>query len=180
MIGAMRGAFTITMAAWTGLAACAPQTPPHWVQGGAPLVIEAARWDLGDETIEILPNGQVVRDGKVLLAIDRVGRIVDDDNDPVALLLPDGRLAGADGMLGRVGVNNASPPGASIAWLSLLPNGQVLVFDTDGDREPYGVWHGCQGAVRRTCTLVTHVLVLQRESRRSSGPAIGVGIGVGF
>ncbi|MBN1612807.1 MAG: hypothetical protein JW940_39660 [Polyangiaceae bacterium] len=179
-MAAMRGVLTMTMAAWSGLSACAPQTPPHWAQGGAPLVIAAARWDLGDETVQILPNGQVVRDGDVLFAVDRVGRVVDEDNDPVALLLPDGRLAGSDGMLGHVGLNNASPPGASTAWLSLLPNGQVLFFDRDGDREPQGVWRGCQGPVRRTCTLVTHVLALQRESRRSSGPAIGVGLGVGF
>jgi hypothetical protein len=121
-----------------------------------------------------------VRDGEVLFAIDRVGRIVDDENDPVALLFPDGRLAGTDGMLGRVGLNNASPPGASLAWLSLLPDGQVLFFDTDGEREPQGVWQGCDGPVRRTCTLVTHIVALQRETRRSSGPALGVGLGVGF
>jgi hypothetical protein len=176
----MRGVLTMAVTTWAGLTGCAPQTPPHWAEGGAPLAIAAARWELGDETVDILPNGQVVRDGEVLFAIDRVGRIVDDENDPVALLLPDGRLAGTDGMLGRVGVNNASPPGATMAWLSLLPQGQVLFFDREGDREPRGVWQGCQGPVRRTCTLVTHVLALEREYRRSSGPAIGVGIGVGF
>ena len=176
----MRGVLAITAATWTGLAGCAPQTPPHWAQGGPRLAIAAARWDLEDETIDILPNGQVVGDGEVLFAIDRVGRIVDDENDPVALLFPDGRLAGTDGMLGRVGLNNASPPGASLAWLSLLPDGQVLFFDRDGEREPQGVWQGCDGPVRRTCTLVTHIVALQRETRRSSGPALGVGLGVGF
>jgi hypothetical protein len=170
----------MTVATWTVIASCAPQTPPHWADGGAPLVIAAARWDLGDEIIEILPSGQVARDGEVLFAIDRVGRVVDDENDPVALLLPDGRLAGTDGILGRVGVNNASPPGATVAWLSLLPDGQVLFFDRDGDREPRGVWQGCAGPMRRTCTLVTHVVALQSEFRRSSGAAMGVGVGVGF
>jgi hypothetical protein len=143
-------------------------------------MIASARWDLGDEAIEILPNGQVVRDREVLFGIDRVGRIVDDENDPVAVLLPDGRLVGAQGSLGQVGINNASPPGATTAWLSILPDGRVLFFDTDGDRESMGVWRGCQGPVRRTCTLATHVLALQLQARRASGPAIGIGLGVGF
>jgi hypothetical protein len=181
MIDAMRGLLTIFLAAWIGMAACAPPTPPRWAQGGAPLVVAAARWDNDDETIEILPNGQVLRDGDVVFALDRVGRIVDHENEPVALLLPDGRLAGTEGWLGRVGLNNASPPGAEVAWLSLLPNGQVLFFDREGEREPRGAWQGCQGPQRRTCTLVTHLVALQEhEGRRSSGPTIGVGVGVGF
>src|SRR5690349_3895620 len=76
---------------------CSPNQPPRWVEGGAPLVIAAARWDRADEdTVEILPNGQVLEDGDKIFLVDRAGRIVDDDNEPVAILLPDGFVAGTD------------------------------------------------------------------------------------
>lgn len=178
----MRALLTIGLATWIGLAACTSPPPPRWVEGGAPLTVTPARWDAGDDTIEILANGQVLENGDVIFAVDRAGRIVDEDNEPVAILLPDGHLVGTErAHLGRVGVHNASPPGATVAWLALLPNGQVLFFNREGDREPQGVWQGCRGPQHRTCTLVTHVVTLrQHEGRRSPGPSFGVGVGVGF
>jgi hypothetical protein len=148
------------------------------------LVIAEARWDRdGDDTVQILANGQVLEDGDPVLLVDRAGRVVDDDNDPVAILMPDGHLAGTDNtLLGQIGVANAAPPGSASAWLSILPNGQVLFFDSDGERKHGGVWQGCDGPQKRTCTLVTHVLAIRRLRQRRSGPGVtvGVGVGVGF
>jgi len=166
-----------------GAVACAPNPPPRWAEGGAPLVIAPARWDRGDgDMVEILANGQVLEGGDAVLLVDRAGRVADEDNDPVAVLLPDGYVAGPDNtLLGRVGVSNAAPPDGAAAWLSILPNGQVVMFDPDGERMGAGVWYGCDGPQRRTCTLVTHILAVQDYVRRgSSGPHFGVGIGVGF
>ena len=162
---------------------CAPSQPPRWAEGGAPLVIAPARWDRGDDdTIEILQNGQVLEDGDKIFLIDRAGRIVDDDNEPVAILLPDGFVAGTDNrLLGRVGVANAAPPNAAAAWLAVMPNGQVMYFDEEGERSSDGAWRGCNGPQLRTCTLITHVIALRRYAQRSQGGVtFGVGIGVGL
>jgi hypothetical protein len=164
-------------------AGCSPNQPPRWVEGGAPLVIAPARWDRGDDdTIEILQNGQVLEDGDKIFLVDRAGRIVDDDNEPVAILLPDGFVAGTDNrLLGRVGVANAAPPNAAAAWLAVMPNGQVVYFDDEGERSSDGAWRGCNGPQLRTCTLITHVIALRKWSQRSQGGVtFGVGIGVGL
>jgi hypothetical protein len=166
------------------LLSCSSTPPVRWAEGGAPLVIGPARWDRpDDDPVEILANGQVLEDGDPVLLIDRAGRVVDEDNEPVAILLPDGYLAGPDNLLmGRVGVSNAAPPDSAAAWLAILPNGQVLRFDSDGDREGDGVWRGCEGPKRRTCTLVTHVLAMRHYRRHHphSPVTFGVGVGVGF
>ncbi len=160
---------------------CAPSAPPHWVEGGAPLVIPAAHWNRGEATaIDVRPNGEVLEDGHLVFTIDRVGRVVDSDNEPVAMLFPDGRVVGTDDrLLGQVGVSNASPPGSGTAWLSVAPNGEVIYFDADGSRAPGGVWSGCNGPALRTCTFLTHIVALRSYVRRESGIAIGVGVGVG-
>ena len=171
------------MVGLVALSGCSSNPPPRWASGGAPLVIEPARWERGnDDTIEILPDGKVVEDGDVILSVDRAGRVVDEDNEPIAILLPDGQVAGNDDQaLGRVGMANASPPWATSAWLAILPNGQVIAFDEDGEREPAGVWYGCRGPALRTCTLVTHVLAVQAyRNRPRSGVMIGVGVGMGY
>jgi hypothetical protein len=165
------------------LAACASSPPPHWQQGGAPLAVGPARWTRADDdAIEILPNGSVLENGSLLFLVDRAGRVVNEDSDPVAILLPDGQLVGPnDHYLGRVGVSNASPPGAPSAWLSILPNGQMLTYSPDGDREPAGVWTGCNGPTRRTCTLVAHMVQMRRYQRGSrGGVGVGIGIGIGY
>ncbi len=162
---------------------CTPNPPVRWETGGAPLMIAPARWDrAGDDSIEITRDGQVLEDGDLLFVIDRAGRVVDEDYEPLAVLLPDGHVAGTDNrLLGRVGMNNAAPPGSAAAWLAIMPNGQVVYFDEEGDREDRGVWHGCSGPQQRTCTLVTHVLWVRDWLRRPrSGVSVGVGVGVGY
>jgi hypothetical protein len=162
---------------------CSPKVPPRWAEGGAPLSIAPARWDRGEaDTVEIRANGQVLEDGDLTMVIDRVGRVTDDDYEPLAVLLPDGHLVGTDNrLLGRVGVTNASPPDRESAWLALLPNGQVMWFDEEGERATGGVWHGCQGPAQRTCTLVTHLIAVRNYVNRAhSGVHVGVGVGVGF
>ncbi len=162
---------------------CTPKEPPHWPEGGAPLLIAPARWERGeDDPIEILPNGQVVEDGDVLFVLDRVGRIVDEKYDPLGILLPDGNVVGTDNQaLGFVGVSNAAPPWSQTAWLAVMPDGAVTLFARDGERSFGGRWTGCAGAAQRTCTLVTHLVALRDyRSAPDSGVSIGVGIGIGL
>ena len=162
---------------------CAPAKPPRWQEGGAPLVIPNARWDRPDEdSVEIRANGQVLEDGDLIYVIDRAGRVADEDYEAVAVLLPDGHLAGTDSMaLGQIGVTNASPPDRFSAWLSVRPDGTVVYFDDDGGQISRGKWYGCNGPALRTCTLVTQIITLRDYVRRSEGSvSVGVGVGVGF
>ena len=166
------------------LLACAPKNPPRWAEGGAQLAFANARWDResGDPVV-IQPDGHVLIDGDLTWVIDRVGRVTNDDYEPYAVLLPDGQLAGVDNTsLGRVGVTNASPPGAVEAWLAVMPDGRVTYFDPDGERSAGGTWRGCAGPMQRTCTLVAQLVALQnyRGPRSGVGIGIGVGVGVGF
>ena len=163
------------------LGGCAPEAPPRWAQGGAPLLIFPARWDRPDrDSIEIQTNGNVLEGGHLRFVIDRVGRVADDEYEPFAVLLPDGRLVGTDNAaLGNVGFNNASPPFAQQAWLSLAPDGRVVRFEANGDRVVDGAWHGCDGPARRTCTLVTQVFAM-RHYRVAPPAGLSVGVGVGF
>lgn len=162
---------------------CSPAKPPRWVEGGAPLALGAATWDRGGgaDAVELRENGHVLIDGELVFVIDRVGRVTDDDYEPYAVLLPDGQLVGTDDVsLGRIGVTNASPPGAVEAWLAVAPEGDVTYFDPDGERNFGGLWRGCQGAVLRTCTLVTQLLAVSSLRRRARGFTVGVGVGAGF
>lgn len=161
--------------------ACTPDPPPNWAPGGAPLAIGPAVWQRGEDRIELRANGEVVHDGDVVLVIDRAGRVVDEDREPVAILLPDGNVAGTDDTyLGRVGVANASPPSSEMAWLSVMPDGNVVRFDADGERSSDGKWSGCSGPQMRACTFVTHLYALREYSRQPrSGVGFGIGVGVG-
>jgi hypothetical protein len=163
------------------LVGCAPHSPPRWAEGGAPLELGAARWERdGAEPVELCPDGRVLIDGDVLFVVDRVGRVTNDEYEPYAVLLPDGQLVGNDDVsLGRLGVTNASPPGAVEAWLAVLPDGNVVYFDADGERSSGGSWRGCNGPVLRTCTLVTQLLAVASSRGMRSGVGIGVGVGVG-
>jgi hypothetical protein len=162
------------------LASCAPSPPPRWAEGGAKLLLPTARWQRDGDVIEIQPSGEVLEDGDVVFIIDRVGRVVDEDRDPVALLLPNGALAGTDASdLGRLGRSNASPPWGSYAWLAVQADGTVLRFDSDGERSTDGHWEGCTGSAQRTCTLISHLFTLRDHGRRPT-TSVGIGIGVGF
>ena len=162
--------------------ACTPSEPPRWAQGGAQLVLPAARWQRGDDDdIEIKPNGYVYEDGDLVFVIDRVGRVVDENFDPVAIMFPDGTVVGTDQYgYGHVGITNASPPDRTTAWLAITPDGGVIFFEADGERLPGGKWQGCAGAGQRTCTLVTHMIAIRNYVRQSdTGMSVGVGVGVG-
>jgi len=165
------------------LTACHTQAPPNWAQGGTPVDIPRARWTRGEKLFDLMPDGRVLADGEHLFTIDRAGRVYQPDNDPVAVLQPDGRLLGSDeASLGKIGLRNSSPPGHDFAWLSIGERGEVLRFDPDGDAHPDGVWTGCEPAMR-ACTLTTHIIALvETRSRRYPmyGPGVGVGIGIGF
>ena len=163
------------------LVSCVPREPPHWAEGGARLVIHPARWERPDaDAIEITQDGKVMEDGSLLFLVDRAGRVVDEDYEPIAVLLPDGRLVGTDDrFLGRVGITNASPPHSGTAWLSILPDGTVLLFDSDGERSSGGVWRGCSGPSQRTCTLVTQIHALRHYRGYEPGPSFGIGVGIG-
>lgn len=162
---------------------CAPSLPPRWATGGAALELPAARWTRpGNDPIDLRPDGRVFEGGSLVFRIDRVGRIVDDEYEPVALLLPDGRVVGTDDtLLGQVGITNAAPPGEDHAWLTVAPSGQVIYFAQDGTRVAGGTWSGCSGPAHRTCTYVTHLITLQNALRQPNpGVSVGVGFGVGF
>jgi hypothetical protein len=164
------------------LAACQAHPPANWVRGGSPLDIPRARWTRGDQVLDLMPDGRVLANGEHVFTIDRAGRIYGTDNDPIALLEADGRLVGKDdALLGKVGLRNASPPGAEVAWLSVGDKGEVMRFDPEGTPHPDGGWAGC-GAALRTCTLATQVVVLAEMQRRygpRSRTMIGIGMGTG-
>jgi hypothetical protein len=145
------------------------------------LTLGNARWDRGEaDAVEIRANGQVLEGGDLVFVIDRVGRVVDPEYDPVAILLPDGRIVGTDAQaLGQIGVTNAAPPWSNQAWLAVTPEGTVIGFDSDGERAALGHWQGCSGPVLRSCTLVTHLLTLRRHrTAPPSGVHFGVGVGL--
>jgi hypothetical protein len=168
------------VAALALLGGCTTPPPARWATGGATLALDRARWERPDATIDLLPDGRVLVNGDHLWTLDTAGRVYDPDRTPIAVLEPDGPLDGAgDRPLGVVGVANASPPHAASAWLTVLPAGQVILYDSDGERSAAGAWVGCRGPVQRTCTLVSHLVAL-REAERRPRVTVGVGVGVGF
>jgi hypothetical protein len=160
------------------VAACAAKPPPNWQSGGARLDLSGARWSRGESTIEIRPDGKVVLDKDLLLGIDAAGRVFETDGEPIAVLQPDGNLLGTDDRgMGLVGPTSASLPGAEHAWFTIGSRGEVVRYDSDGERSLDGVWEGCRGATLRTCALVTHVILLREFQHR---PHVGIGFGVGI
>lgn len=160
--------------------ACSATPPARFKEGGAALALGRARWERGgDHIVDLMPDGRVLFDGVERFHLDSAGRVYDKDNDPVALLLPDGTLAGnEDAALGIVGTQTASPPGGTTAWLLLSPEGRLVAFDQEGQPLDAGAWQGCEGPVARTCLLVAHMIRVSAR-QQSSGPVIGFGVGVG-
>ena len=158
-----------------GVGSCAASPPPAWAEGGAPLAFGNAVWTQVDGSrLELDAQGQVHVDGEFLVALDRVGRVVDESNDPVALLDDEGQLFGTDkAYLGRIGLHNASPPWTPEAWLRVTSKGSVVLFDADGEATRGGVWQGCDGPVLRACTLITHLVLLESVQRPQRGPYYG-------
>lgn len=141
--------------------------------------IAQAHWERVSESVDILPDGRVIVDDEHWFTVDRAGRFFEPDNEPIAVLAPDGQLVGKDNTAwGNVGIQSAALPGSVEAWLTLDPQGQVIRYDADGDRHPDGAWAGC-GSALRTCTAVTHVVSIL-EARRRPHVGFGIGFGVGF
>lgn len=137
-----------------------------------------AKWERpDDETVEIDLQGRVLEGGSLKFVIDRSGRVIDDEDGPIGLLMPAGEFVGSSNRyLGHVGVTNAAPPHHDMAWLAVLPDGKVQYFNDEGERSEDGQWRGCEGARHRTCTLVTHLIALRRY--RGGSPRVGVGVGI--
>lgn len=161
--------------------ACSATPPAKFKEGGAPLALGRARWEQGtDHVLDLMPDGRVLFDGEPRWSLDAAGRVYDKDNDPVALLRPDGVLVGnEDAALGIVGTQTASAPSSTTAWLLLQPSGALVAFDQEGVPLQAGLWKGCEGPMVRTCLLTSHLFRLAATSR-SSGPMIGFGVGFGF
>jgi hypothetical protein len=155
-----------------------PSPPPRWQEGGARLVLGDAKWFTEGGTIEVLARGYVLFSGRLVFVIDRVGRVVDADYAPVALLMPDGELIGTDSTdLGRIGLRNGAPPDQETAWFTIKEDGEVTFFDRSGERLDAGHWTGCDERMLRTCTLVSHLAFLRAARRqRPMGPGYGPGM----
>jgi hypothetical protein len=168
----------LALAAVAESTACSHTPPPNWASGGAPVALGFARWNRADATVEIHPDGKVLEDGRQTFGIDRVGRVYETDGDPIAVLQADGYLVGGDQTLfGHVGPGAASLGRSSTAWFTIGQRGEVVRYDGEGERSQDGYWQGCVGAGMRTCTLVTHMVLLREWARR---PQIGVGVGIGM
>lgn len=163
------------------LLGCVPDPPARWAEGGAAVIIPEARFERGKaDPIFIHADGRVEQDGDLMFTIDRAGRVFDEDNEPVALINTDGSVSGPDDVyLGRVGMQNASPPWSGTAWLRVRSDGKVALYDADGEAQYGGRWYGCEVPKTRVCTLVTHLLALDAaRRRRDSDVQVGIGIGV--
>jgi hypothetical protein len=163
--------------------ACTPPPPRSWQAGGTQLVLPDAQWILGEEVVQLTRNGDVIEGGDKILSIDTAGRVYDEDGEPVGVLERDGTYIGPDDEpLGMVGAVRASLPEEGYAWITVEPNGQVIRFDEDGNRYPFGAWFGCGRDPRsvQACTLVSHAIGIKiRKRQQSGGPSIGIGIGIG-
>ena len=175
--------------------ACGGSKPPaRWAEGGAPLHLVSAQWQHKGELVDLQVRGgftEVVIDGDVEWVIDRVGRLYDQDQKPVAVLEADGRLVGKkDELLGIVGSSYAAQPGRASAWLALSPEGDLIKYAADGAAQPAGRWVGCNVSVyaRHACLLVAYAILWDEEGASNSGGAavaptsvspMGIGIGVG-
>jgi hypothetical protein len=179
MIGAMRGLVPAIIAG-LALFSCASYPPANWATGGSAVEIRQARWVRGHNVAEIMLDGRVFVDGSHSFTIDRAGRVFEPDNSPIALLEQDGRLIGKDdAILGVIGMHNASLAGHTQAWLTVGDQGEVVLYDEEGERRNAGAWTGCGPAVR-TCTLVTHVIAMATVRRRGNvGVGMGFGVGTG-
>jgi hypothetical protein len=160
------------------LTACAPTPPAKWAEGGARLDLPRARWALVEAAVDVLPNGSVFVNSEHVLTIDAAGRVVNPDKEPVALLMPDGRLLGPDDSpLGAVGSLHASLPDEQNAWITVMPTGEVIRYLDDGERINFGAWLGCSMSPRaqQACTLVTHLLGMRIKEEQDRLRAMNQG-----
>lgn len=136
------------------------------------MAVRSAYWQHGAETIEIRPDGEIRNDDGVLFRIDRAGRVSSAEGDPVAVLLPDGRLLSEkDVVLGRISADSSYAPDQQTPSVRILPDGQVVVLSASSEWAPAGQWTYCEGAMAWTCTLVTHIVVASDHDRRGPSAA---------
>jgi hypothetical protein len=159
--------------------------PPHFQRGGAALRTADCSWEQPEgDIVTLTRDGRVLDGDDELFVLDAKGRVFDGDRSPLALLEADGHLTGTDNeRLGRVGFRNASPPWSKVAWLHVARDGTVVVFGADDEPMYLGRWRGCDGPTLRSCTLVTHLIVLDELRRRLATlqqPPMMVGIGVWY
>jgi hypothetical protein len=149
---------------------CASGPTPRWEQGGAPIALVAAYWSDDESTVEIHPSGEVREDDQLLFKLDRKGRISTADGTPVAVMLPDGSLVAEDNaVLGWVHGGSSFRADRYTPLVYMFPSGQVVVADDDGRWAAAGQWVHCDGLMRWTCTLVTHVLAAREEKEGGRG-----------
>jgi hypothetical protein len=178
---------TALLVAITALGCGGPQPPASWPTGGTRLDLPRARWTYNGDQVEIRSNGEwadVYVDGDLEYTIDRVGRVYGDHKRPFAVLESDGRLVGRDDVLvGMVGSVHAALPGRANAWVSVMPNGQVLHYDRKGRSESEGQWIGCNYSpyAAQTCVLVSYLLFYADEGpevvNQQSTPMMSPGFG---
>jgi hypothetical protein len=172
-----RSALPLTLVT-CAIVGCAGDKPPaRWAEGGAPLHLVAAQWQFKGDPVDVRSRGdyaEILIDGDVEWVVDRVGRLYDKNQRPVAVLDADGRLVMAkDQLMGVVGSQYATKPGRGSAWLSLTPEGDVVKYGLDGRQELAGRWVGCNVSVyaRQACLLASYVILYDDEGDdTSSGP----------
>lgn len=173
----MRYALPVALAGL--LSACAPNPPSQWPQGGARLEIPRARWSLVESAVDIVPDGSIFVNAEHVLTVDRAGRVVNKNREPIALVLTDGRLLGpADTDMGSVGMLHASLAGEPNAWISVMPSGEVVRYFEDGERQSFGAWMGCNISPRTqmTCTLVTHIVGMRIKEEQDRMRSLNQGL----
>lgn len=165
-----------------GSLSCSSSRPPAgWPQGGMPVQLPSARWVVMGSTVDLRPSGQVYLDGDYFMTIDPVGRVFDEENQPIALLYPDGSVRGPDDQpLGVVGYLHASQAATTHAWITLTPQGPVIRYDGEGERHDFGIWIGCSDSpqTQLTCTLVTHLMgnrIIDAANNDRMSPSFTVG-----
>lgn len=140
---------------------CSQTPPPKWAQGGVPLELQPAVWERQTEFVQVQKNGYVILNDRLVFILDRNGRVHDAIGDPYAVLEPGNRLSGNNNWnLGTVTMNTATPVSGLPPWITIFPSGKVIRKDFEGYSFEDGYWSGCNGPMIRTCTLVTHLILL--------------------
>lgn len=148
---------------------CSSTPAPRWQTGGARIALGSAIWKHGDDEVELKPTGDVVAGDEVILRIDAAGRISDAERNPVAVLMPDGRLVSPrDEPLGWVGAGVAYGKERDHPSVAIYPGGGVVAYEEQG-ATGRGYWLYCDGPLLWTCTLVTHVVEVTGADTGSGG-----------
>ncbi|WP_437669907.1 hypothetical protein [Sorangium sp. So ce131] len=168
--------------------------PSEWADGGAPMQIPDAMWEISKEDrIVIYSNGMVSWNGRHVLTVDHRGRVSaellpgeqwpfqygstesaardasDIQTKPYALMMPDGRLIGPnDSLWGVIEVSKAWLKEDASVWISIGPSGEVAYYDGEDEEEApvfAGTWRGC-GVTPWTQWTCTLVTYLFRVSNK--------------